>query len=385
MTKEVEVAKSQLIKMFKDYQEWARKWRQGGKKVFGYFCSYVPEEILYAAQILPIRILGSPEPVDQADSHIQSYVCRLIRSSLNKGIKGGYDYMDGVIIPYTCDGMRLLHDLWEINVNNEFVWLLDIPSSTRSDAGKRFFFEAIDSLKTAVETYTGREIQPEDLDRAIYVHNETQSLLGTFYRYRRNSGWEIGSEEALQMTLAALVSPKEEYNQRMAALLKAFANVSNEGAQRVGTDWVRLHVSGSVSVDPKLYRLIDQAGGMVVSDDLCTGSRYFWDKVGVMEDPLLAIKKRYLNRISCPSKYPAADRREYLLSRIQESGSQGVIFLLEKYCDPHLFDYPGIQTALEEKGIQSLWLETELFVSGEEQVKTRIEAFIEMIKRNRRQ
>ena len=186
------------------------------------------------------------------------------------------------------------------------------------------------------------------------------------------------------MTLAALVAPKEEYNHWMGAFVGSIENRSDDSERRGPTaqSKVRLHISGSISVDPSFYTLIDQAGGLVVSDDLCTGSRYFWDRVETDEDPLVAIKNRYLSRISCPSKYPAEDRREYLFSRIKESGSQGVIFLLEKFCDPHLFDYPGIREDLEKEGIRSLWLETELFVSGEEQVKTRLEAFIEMIKGN---
>ena len=107
---------NQFSDLIKRQKEIASDWKSKGGKVMGHFCNYVPDELLHAAGILSIRIFGSPDPVTHADAHLQSYVCKVIRSSFDMGLKGELDYLDGLIIPYTCDAMRLLYDLWEKNL-----------------------------------------------------------------------------------------------------------------------------------------------------------------------------------------------------------------------------------------------------------------------------
>jgi benzoyl-CoA reductase subunit C len=376
----IDKAKAQILDFYQNHDDLARGWKRQGRRIFGYLCSYVPEEILWAADILPVRILGHLDSLQQAEAHFQPFVCRLIRSSLDKGLRGTLDYLDGIVVPYTCDGMRMLYDAWVAHVPKHVAYLLDLPSALASESNKRYFYRAQEEFRRSIERYVGHSIEEERLNASIKVYNRYRKLAKRFYALRLQHRLPITGSEAMKIYLAALMSPKSEYNERLSALLELFEEWVGSGEEhRPGA--VRVHISGSVVVDPLFFELIDQVGGEVVSDDLCTGTRYYWDLVDEREEPFRAVSERYLNRVACPTKYPAANRPGFLLDRLQESRAKGVIFILEKYCDPHLFDYPALRQALEAEGVATLWLETELVASGTEQLRTRLETFMDMLRR----
>jgi benzoyl-CoA reductase subunit C len=339
--------------------EFATEWRSRGGKVIGHFCNYVPEEILHAAGVLSIRILGSQDHITDADSHIQSYVCKLIRSSLDLGLKGELDYLDGVVIPYTCDGMRLLFDLWKKSVKNSFLHLFDIPLLIKGEIGRSRFHRAIIQFKESLEEYLGRRISEEALFNSILVYNENRSLLKEIYNLRRiENGVHSGELKRIIGNAHRVIADRKNLP---------------------GPSKARLHISGSLITDPRFYEMIEECGGVVISDDLCTGTRYYWDNVEENEDPLKAISNRYIDKLPCPCKCPGEERHEFILNSVHQGDIQGVIFILERYCDPHLYDYPFLRKKLEGMNIPVLQVDSELGLSGQEQLRTRIQTFIDII------
>ncbi|MBI5249830.1 MAG: 2-hydroxyacyl-CoA dehydratase [Desulfomonile tiedjei] len=361
-------------------REMADEWKSAGGKVVGHFCNYVPEEILHAGGVLSIRILGSHGHIARADAHVQTYVCKLIRSSLDMGLVGELDYLDGVIIPYTCDGMRLLFDLWTKNVKQGFVHLLDLPLIVKGDIGRNRFEGAVIQLKKSLEDYLGKSISEEALSISIRVYNENRALLRELYNLRRNVGGMISNIESLEAVLSSLTSPKELHSDllRRTILERSKSTAHDEAAP--GAPMVRLHVSGSLVTDSRYYQIIEDCGGLVVSDDLCTGTRYYWDDVKEDTHPLKAITNRYLDKLPCPCKSPSEERYQFVLDSLRQDDVQGVIFVLERYCDPHLYDYPFLRKKVESMGIPVLQIDAELGLSGVEQLRTRIQAFIEIVR-----
>jgi benzoyl-CoA reductase subunit C len=362
--------------------ELALEWKSKGKKVIGYFCNYTPEEIFHAAGVLPIRILGSQNNVTHADAHIQSYVCNLIRSSLDMGLKGELGYLNGIVIPYTCDGMRFLFDLWKKSVKHEFLHLLDLPLVIKGDLGRNRFHEAIIQFKRCLEEYIGRTISKKALSNSIRVYNENRSLLRELHDLRRKANSIISSSQEYEAILSSMSWPKELHSDLLRRILIEAKRMASSFKNMTGQSKVRLHISGSLIKDLKFYDIIEECGGVVISDDLCTGTRYYWDDVEEKEDPLEAIVDRYVNKVPCPCKYPSEDRHNFLIDSLNRGDVQGVVFVFERYCDPHLYDYPILQKKVRSMNIPTLQIDSELILSGEEQLRTRIQTFISIIQEN---
>ncbi len=366
--------------LMKKQKELALEWKSRGGKVVGHFCNYVPEEILHAAGILSVRILGSRDNITHADAHIQSFVCKLIRSGLDMGLKGELDYLDGMVIPYTCDGMRLLFETWKKNLGDGFVQLLDLPILIRQDLSRNRFHREILKFKRSVEEHFGKPISEGALSSSIRVYNENRSLLKELYNLRRREDGIISSPEAYEGVLSSLTWPKEASSDLLRRMIKdAHQRIADQKKVK-GRPKVRLHVSGSLITDLRVYEIIEEYGGVVISDDLCTGTRYYWDNVKENGDPLKAISNRYIEKLPCPCKSPNTERHEFLLSSLRQGDVQGVIFVVERYCDPHLFDYPLLRKRLESMNIPVLEIDSELGVSGQEQLRTRIQTFIDIVR-----
>ena len=360
-------------------RELAVEWKSGGGKIIGHFCNYVPEEILQAAGIFSIRILGSQDNITHADAHIQSFVCKLIRSSLDMGLKGELDYLDGMVIPYTCDGMRLLFEVWKKNLGNGFLHLLDLPILIRSNLSRNRFHLAILQFKRSLEEYFGRSISEEALSNAIRIYNENRSLLKEIYNLRRKENGVISSAQAYEAVLSSMTWPKEVHSDLLRRMINEAHKMIAGRKNVTGQSKVRLHISGSLITDLRFYEIIEEYGGVVISDDLCTGTRYYWDNVKEDEDPLKAISNRYIEKLPCPCKSPSEERHEFLLNSIRQGDIQGVIFIIERYCDPHQFDYPFLRKRLEGMNIPVLQIDSELGVGGQEQLRTRIQTFIDIV------
>jgi benzoyl-CoA reductase subunit C len=376
----IQKIKNDLIQYYENPRATADAWKANGGKVMGYLCSYVPEEILFAAGVLPMRVLGHLDDLSVASSYFQPFVCRLIRSTLEKGLMGKLDYLEGIIISYTCDGMRMLYDTWETHVKSRFAYLLDLPSSLDSPTNLKYFSQAIQDLASAITRHTGNPIPTKNLKKSISIYNRYRRLAKELYYLRTITGLPLSSEEFMKINLAALCAPKDVFSDKLEALLNLLKTESNVGFPLVEARKSPVHISGAIAVDPVFYQVIDHAGGTVVSDDLCTGTRYYWDEVNENGDPILALVQRYISRVTCPSKYPAPNRASFQIDRIKESKALGVVILGEKYCDPHLFDIPATRKRIEELGVPTLWLETELVASGREQLATRLEAFMDILK-----
>ncbi len=371
-----------------------RDWKQKtGKKVFGYFCCLTPEEILFAADILPVRITGTGEPLQQADLHVPPNSCPFARSCLDAGMRGQYDYLDGVVVPNSCDIIFSMEYFWKNLVPRPtkpamiagvdikpYVHYLNYPEKITGREVLPYYLEVLKGFKQGLERTLGQVISDEALARSIAVYNEDKAQMRRMYEMRKANPPALSGYEAWQMTYAGVLMPKDEH----AALLKKTLDDLEANPRKV-SDGVRIYLSGSAmdGVNARIYQVIEESGGMVVSDDLCVGTRSFWYPLNPDLPPLEAIARRSLGT-ACPRSTVTAaipeNRWAHLVNTTKDFNVEGAIFYVLKCCDARLAEYPHLRDRLrEELKIPVLYLEGDYTSSGVEQMRGRVEAFIEMI------
>lgn len=360
----------------KERHSYAREWKKRtGGKVLGYFCTYVPEEILHAAGVLPVRILGSHEPSDLTEAHIfGGMFCPFSRDCLAQGLKGRYEYLDGLMIAQSCLHIRQTFASWQKHRPVDFSYYLCMPHNVQSPHAEKYLTGELLQFKEAVEKWTGRKIGDDVLKGSIETYNQSRRLLHSVYATRKNEDPPVTGEEAMEMVVANQVTEKSEHNRALEELLKGLPE--RKLNRKTGT---RLMLVGSENDDIPFIHMLESLSATVVVDEHCTGTRYFWNEVPNGGEPIGALARRYVQRPPCPTKDWMPRRRiEYTLQLAKEYRVQGALLIQQKFCDPHELDIPAVRTALEAAGIPTLFLEFDVTVPIG-QFKTRCEAFLEML------
>ncbi|MFH1033504.1 MAG: benzoyl-CoA reductase, bzd-type, subunit N [Pseudomonadota bacterium] len=370
--------------MIDKFQEWyqfrheyAKEWKaKTGGKVMGYFCTYVPEEILYAADVLPVRILGSHEPQNVTEPHIFGMYCPFCRDCLAQGLQGRYDYLDGVMIAQSCLHIRQSFTSWQLHIPTEFTYYLPMPHNVQSPRSIPFLRAELEQFKTSVEKWVGREISDADLDRGIEIMNQSRQAMRALYDTRQADNPPMTGLEAMYAAVSNQWTDKREHTPVVREVVKQELPRRDLG---LGDD-IRLMILGSEDDDTEFLKMVESLDAVIVTDDHCTGSRYFWNQVEPEDDRLLAIAKRYVFRPACPTKdWPERTRLEHVRNLAQEWNVKGAIIIQQKFCDPHELDIPAQRLGLQEIGVPSLFLELDVTVPVG-QFKIRVEAFLEMLR-----
>ena len=360
---------------YKNRHDYVKDWksRNPSGKVIGYFCTYVPEEILYAANVLPVRILGSHEPQSVTEAHIFAMFCPFCRDCLAQGLKGRYDYLDGVMISQSCLHIRQAYHSWKQHIPVDFDYLIPMPGAVQSKSAIPFFKEELIQFKKAIEEWLGHEITGDDLNRGIEVVNRNRGLMKKVYELRKSDSPSITGLEAMYMVVSSQMVDKNEHSQ---VLEKSLAGELKERLMDRDPG-VRLMIIGSEDDDTKFIDMVENAGATVVCDDHCTGTRYFWDEVQMDSDPIEAIAKRYIDRTPCPSKdWPERRRFDRIMEFAKDFNVQGALILQQKFCDPHEADRVALKDMLEQNGIKTLELEFDVTVPIGP-FRIRVDAFLE--------
>ena len=369
------------LQLFRDISQhpadYARQWKtRTGGKVVGNFCSYTPQELIVAAGALPYRILGSGADISRADSYLQAYCCSLVRGSLEDALAGRLEFLDGAVFPHTCDSIQRLSDIWRMNTGFGFHADIILPVKLDTESAVDYMVSVLRRFRQDLEKGLGVTLTDAKLADAIRICNQVRQLLATLYELRRTRPGVIGGSDLHAVFRAALVMDRVELAEALATLVDQLA----AAPQSQDESKKRIVFSGGLCSMPDIYRVVEEAGGRVVWDDFCTGARYFEGLVDETREPIQALTERYRERVVCPAKHAGIyNRGAYLLEKVKENRADGVIFLFLKFCDPHGFDYPYMKAMLDKEGIPSIMFEIEDQLSSEGQLRTRCEAFLEMI------
>ncbi len=355
-----------------------KAWKAEGKKVVGYLCSYIPEEILYAADILPYRVRASGcTDTGTADVYFSSLNCSFSRSCLQFLLDGHYDFLDGVAFTNSCDHTRRIIDIVREAEPTKFPFLHLISCPRKiTEESIGMFKKGITAFKKEIEDCFNVEITDEKLEDAIEVYNESRRLLKKLYELRKSDNPPLTGRENLNVILASSVIPKDQFN----TLLKQLLAELNE-RKGISNYKARFLITGSGGCDsPDYYDLIEDLGGLVVTDTLCIGSRTFWHPVEIEDDLLGSIARAYLKRPSCPLMVDGVVERSRFIKEMCESFNvDGVIYHTMRYCDLWGGSVFDIRKNLKNSDIPILELEREYMFGGAGQLRTRVQAFLERI------
>lgn len=340
----------------------------------GFFCPYVSEELLHAAGTLSIRLMGTPIRISHAQAHLPPYCCHLIKSSLESLLQGELNFLRGIVFSHTCDSMQGLSEIWAHQGRLPLYFNLMIPSRLDSDLAHTYLKAEIDRFVAFLESHFGK-ITPQTLKASIDLFNRIRERLGEIYKRRRKSSTHFSSKDFAQIVRAGYLMDRTRYLELLNELMKALPEGGEERK-----DSVPIYLAGNMAHSSSYFSLIEEAGAHVVQDDLCSGYRFLRFMVPGHPNPIEALIERYFTSYFCPTKYKSPQAHiERLLEEVEKSGAKGVIFLLYKYCETHYFDYPDLKSVLESKGIKTLLLEVEDPSYSIGQLKTRIQAFVEML------
>jgi benzoyl-CoA reductase/2-hydroxyglutaryl-CoA dehydratase subunit BcrC/BadD/HgdB len=343
-----------------------------GTKVIGYFCTYTPLEVIHAAGFLPIRIMGGTGQVDNAYSLAPNFICPPLLLSLDKAMQGRYNFLSGVVQSYTCDVVCGLVNIWEENIGGEICHSIPLPYNDSPD-GRRFYRASIQDLMGKIEKIGGT-ITEESLRTSLELYASIRSLILELYTLRFQGRAPLSAGDFHVVIQAGFVSPPEEYFTMLEQLLEEVRLGEPRNAEGVP-----LLVSGSLIEDLQVFDLIEESGGIVVADDLCTGYRHFYPPSGRGDDALECIIDRYISRFPCPARTRAINRVPLLMDLLQRSGAHGVAFVFQKFCTPHLSDFPILREELAKEGVPNFHVELDAAGIMEGQLRTRLQAFIEML------
>ncbi len=352
-----------------------------GQKVMGWVCTYVPEELLHAAGALPVRISGYARETDLQDGTAYFYVnnCSFARSCLQLGLRGEYEYLDGFVAGSTCDAARRLFDLWCNYVPVPFSHVMTVPRKYSERANDLYFTQVLE-LKKGLEEHLGVGITAQALMNSIALYNESRSLLRALNDLRKLDEPPIDGSQTMEVLNASSRMPKEAFNDCLRGLIRDLDRSKPKGKGKA-----RIMIAGSALNNADFIQSIERIGGLVVTDELCTGTRYWADPVAVgnHQEPLKAIARRYLNNFPCARMYPSEERFQRMLHLIREFRVDGVISQTIRYCSPYSNDLPLLSDVLNQNGIPMLSLDVEYGTSGSGQILTRVQAFLEMLEARR--
>jgi benzoyl-CoA reductase subunit C len=371
-------ALEKLKEISKDPYSYALNLKQTtAKPIIGNFCSYTPEEFIYAAGGVPFRLFGTKDDISMADAHLQAYCCSLVRGGLEDALRGNLGFLDGTVFPHTCDSIQRLSDIWRLNAGFPIHIDVVLPVKLDTASARTYMIEVLSGFKTDLESALNVSITDDKIQQAVSLYNRLRQTLGEIYEMRSSDPDCISAADLYHVIKASMVTDRSEL---LGLLMSLRDDVKKKVKDPVMNTNKRIILSGGICNHPDIYTALEESGAEIIWDDLCTGTRYFEGEIEESGDLIEAIADRYMTRMVCPAKHLTVTARgESLVRLVKQRKATGVIFMFLKFCDPHSFDYPYLKKFLDEAGVPNILLEVEEQLPSDAQLKTRFETFVDMI------
>ena len=361
----------------------------------GIYCMVVPEELIYAAGAIPVRLCaGCFESSQIGEDRVPRDGCPLVKSSMGLSMQKGlkvFDLCDVVIIPTTCDAKRKLGE--ELSAFKE-VWMIETPHIKDADSSRRIWMEQMYALKAKLEILKhngsrGKKINARRMAAAIQDNARAQAEMRRLLALRAAPRPVIWGRQTTAVVNAYGFCHVTRWTDAVVRLNDRLAAMADDNQPEHLEERPRIYIAGSPSIFPnlKIPTLVEEMGGIVVADESCAGDRYLYDPVGSTEkninDQMLGVASRYLAPCVCPSFTPNDDRLTLIQRMVTDFAVDGVLYHVLKGCVVYDFEVNRVENTLRDNQIPLLRVETDYNPEDVEQLRTRIEAFIEMLKSKR--
>jgi benzoyl-CoA reductase subunit C len=362
--------------------ETVRRWKTAhpDSKAIAYFPVYAPVEIIHACRMLPVALNGAGDRLDiqHADARFGSFICSIVKTTLELGITSRLEPFDGFLFSSICDSARNLCFVMKRNFPDMYVDFLHLPHNPETEASAEFLKSEYLRLRDNLERIGGHRADDDELRRSIKLYNENRAAARQLYDIRQENPHLIRASEVYSIVRAGNFLPVEEHTEM---LLSAIEEASSRQAKT--RDSIRVVIEGSFCEQPPLdlIRLMEEAGCYVVDDDFGLGRRWITEDVPTSEDPMTALAESYLDRSVYSSVRHDFRKPRFrgLVEKVRQRRADAVIFLIAKFCEPAEFDYVLFKRELEREGIPHLLLEFEEKSFTFERLRTEVETFVESL------
>ncbi|MFQ5923641.1 MAG: 2-hydroxyacyl-CoA dehydratase [Anaerolineales bacterium] len=352
-----------------------RKWRESGGKVIGHFQVYFPEEIAHAAGTLPFKVRGAPIDAMQAESRFGSYLCSILKTSLELALSDTVE-LDMFVTHPICDAARNLAAVWGRNFPYP-CQILYLPQNANSAYSAQYLRDEYERIKVDIENITGTSVHEDDLRDSIQLFNVNRRLIRELYEIKRAQPWLLPIEEAYVLMAIGGIIPREQHNELLELALPQIRE-----RQTKQHDKIRVVFEGGFCEQPPLdfLRVISRSC-FVVDDDLLIGLRWITDDVPTEGDPLMNLAVAYLESSTySPVQHDLRKPKEKMLvQRIQAAGAEAAIVTAAKMCEPGLDEQVAYAKVLDESSVPYFLNEFEEKMTSFDQIQVQLETFAENI------
>jgi benzoyl-CoA reductase subunit C len=361
-----------------------KKWKENGRAVIGYPCSFIPDEIIHAAGMLPFRLRGvGTTSLSIGDTYFGPVICSFPKCILQLAGQGEYGFLDGAVIVNGCDSMRRLDECWRKAGEDYqgtlpgFFHYMGVPHKI-TDYSIAWFEDELKALITKIEGHFKVNITEPALKKSIRLYNDGRKLLIELDEMRASRDVPVTGEDATAIMLAGFAMPREDYTK---LLKETIDKLKKQLPPKTLNQEKRIMVVGSTSDDLDFIRLIEESGCKVVADTMCFGSRSYSDLADEKGDPVSSLARRYLSHKFCPRMFGYyKDRLSYIMDMAKKAEVDGVILQNIRFCDLHGSENGIFERDLEAQGIPCMRMEREygpLVETG--RIRMRVDAFMERI------
>lgn len=350
--------------------------RMTGKELVGCFPVHAPEEIVYAANCIPVGMWGGKTEIQLADKYLQSFCCSIMRTNMEFGMRGTYNMLKAVIIPTFCDTLKCLLENWKTAVEQIPVIGLYYPQNRSIKSGIRYTVSELNRVKDELEKILNRVITDKQVENAFRVYEEYRNTMQEFTEIAAKHPDIITAKRRHLLIKAGLFMDKAIYTKYMKEIVDGL-----KGEKEIPYDGVKVVITGLLSEPVEILDIFNENHIAVVADDLSLGSRLWRTKDrDDVEDVYLKMAYRIADIKGDTFFYEAEKTKgQMLIDIVEEKKADAVVVMMMKFCDPEEFDYPIYKTELEKAGIPELYLEVDQQLDSYEQIRTRIQSFTEML------
>ncbi|MBX3573588.1 MAG: 2-hydroxyacyl-CoA dehydratase [Mesorhizobium sp.] len=378
--------RTQIIDSFaaaaRDPLSYAKQWKaRTGRPVIGSFPMNFPGELAHAAGALPMILQESDDPITVGHGLLFPFYCGYTRSMVDQAVRGDFDVLDAIMFGDHCVQLLGAADAIRMQLTNTRVIFFQLISSMCDPWTQGRSEESFAKLRAELEDFAGAKVQDEAMHASIRLFNKNRGLIRRLYDMRKKGIAPLGSVEMQHVVKSSMVMDKAEHTELLEKLVRIYDSAAPLPARNV-----RLHLSGHFCQAPKpeLLEMIEQCGVTVVGDDLYHGFRYISTDVPEQGDPIAGLARWYMDRntgVPCPTRVQNnVDWDAYLLNAMRDEKAEGMIVLMAKFCEPHMYYYPEVKEAFEKADMPHLLIETEHDGMALESLKTRVETFVEIVK-----
>lgn len=348
--------------------------QKSGKQFLGVLHPVIPQELFHAAGLHPFRIFPFPdEPITAARAHLHADTSSTFRAIWDQVLKDRYPFMDGVVIPESCETVTYFSRGWKYYRPNDFVATTAGVRFSKTQNSLNFFCRELETLARSVETYFGTKISQDSLQHSINVYNKNRNLIRDIYELKKSPYPLLSGLDSMKINMVCHVMDKEKNNQLLEALIEEFKN-RKEHPQPVA----RLMLSGPCITDFRLLETLEASGAFVVIDDTNMGYRSFSYTVEENQNQFMALARAYA-AIPCPFSTSAENRLDHIMKMAAEYKIDGIVFAVEKACESEKMDFPYLEKEIKTKtGLPVTFMETE-YLCDMAPIRTRIDAFVESL------